>query len=84
VARDIKIVNADILLRRATIVEGSILVKRRHDHRERRERLEIRVTEGSVVRGDIVVRDPDVDVAVYLADGGAVQGQVEGATVLRQ
>jgi DUF4097 and DUF4098 domain-containing protein YvlB len=83
VARDIKTCNADVTLRDKSIVEGSIIVRRHDDHSEHRERLEIRVADGSVVQGDVIVQDPDVDVAVYLTDGGIVQGRIEGAAVFR-
>jgi DUF4097 and DUF4098 domain-containing protein YvlB len=83
VARDIKTCNADVALRGASVVEGSIVVRRRDDDSERHQRLEIRVTDGSVLKGDVVVQDPDVDVAVYLSNGGTVQGRIEGAAVFR-
>jgi predicted acyltransferase (DUF342 family) len=83
VARDIKTCNADVTLRAKSIVAGSIIVRERDDHSDHRERLEIRVTDGSVVQGDVVVQDPDVDVAVYLTNGGTVQGRIEGAAVFR-
>ncbi len=82
-ARDIKIYNADVMLRDKSLVKGNIIVKRHDDESERPERLEIRVADGSVVNGDIIVQDPDVDVAVYLLNGGTVQGQIEGAAVFR-
>jgi DUF4097 and DUF4098 domain-containing protein YvlB len=82
VARDIKTRNADVALLRGSIVEGSIIVRRRRDSDSRR-RVEIRVTDGSLVKGDVVVQDPDAEVAVYLSNDGRVQGRIEGATVLR-
>jgi DUF4097 and DUF4098 domain-containing protein YvlB len=82
VARDIKTRNADVTLLRGSIVEGSIIVRRNNDSDSRR-RVEIRVTDGSLVKGDVVVQDPDADVAVCLSNGGTVQGRIEGATVFR-
>ena len=82
VARDIKTHDSDVALLRGSIVEGSIIVRRHRDSDSRR-RVEIRVTDGSLVKGDVVVQDPDAEVAVYLSNDGRVQGRIEGATVFR-
>jgi DUF4097 and DUF4098 domain-containing protein YvlB len=83
VARDIKTYNADVTLWGQSVVKSSIIVKRRDDHSDQRGHVEIRVADGSVVQGDVIVQDPDVDVDVYLTNGGAVQGRIEGATVFQ-
>jgi predicted acyltransferase (DUF342 family) len=83
VARDIETCNGDVTLRGQSIVEGNIIVRKHDDHSDHREHVEIRVADGSVVQGDVIVQDPDVDVTVYLSEGGAVQGQIQGAAVLR-
>ena len=38
-------------------------------------------TSASVVEGDVIVRENDFDVVVYLIDGGKVQGEVVGARI---
>jgi len=47
----------------------------------RRRPIEIEVTGGSIVEGDIVVKG-NVDVRLILRDGGKVLGQVDGAEVI--
>jgi hypothetical protein len=78
----VELAGTTVALLRGSIVEGSIIVRRHRDSDSRR-RVEIRVTDGSLVKGDVVVQDPDAEVAVYLANDGRVQGRIEGATVPR-
>ena len=84
VARDIRICNAYVTLLQRSTVAGDIIIRGHdHGHSDSRHRVEIHVADGSIIKGDIVVRDTDADVAVYLAEGGTVQGRIEGATVFR-
>jgi hypothetical protein len=51
------------------------------DVSKRQSPIEIEVTGGSVIEGDVKVKR-DVDVRLILRDGGKVLGQVDGAEVI--
>jgi hypothetical protein len=44
--------------------------------------LEISISEGSVVKGDIIVRNPKRRVTVILESGGRIAGRVENAELI--
>ena len=83
VDEDLSTVNGDILLAKS-LVHGDIIIKGRHgklfDHRH----IEIRLSEGSRVEGGIIVRDPDIDVKVYLSKDSTVKGEIQNAQVVKE
>jgi hypothetical protein len=42
----------------------------------------VTIADGSVVEGDIIVRDPKRKVTVFLTNGGTVKGEVVNAEVV--
>jgi predicted acyltransferase (DUF342 family) len=64
-------------------VYGDIIIKRSTNFTRRLRRLNIRIADGSVVKGDIINRDRDLDVKVYLETGGSVIGRIEHAEVIK-
>jgi len=86
VTASLETVNGDVSLRDGATVGGDIVVRKtrgsRHD-RDDWDTLKIIVEDGSVVRGNVIVEDPDRPVEVHLRNGGSVQGRVENARVIR-
>ncbi len=84
VEADVTTYNGDVTLRDGTSVGGSIRIldsNSKSNHRGRA--LRIYIEDGSVVLGDVVVEDEDLEVEVYLR-GGTVAGQIRGAKVIEK
>jgi DUF4097 and DUF4098 domain-containing protein YvlB len=81
VQADLRTVNGDIELRDNSIVKGNVVIKGKKDVSERERSIEIEVTGGSTIEGDVVV-ERSVDVRLILRDGGKVLGKVDGAEVI--
>lgn len=81
VARDVRTHNGDILLRDQSRVGGDLVVEKSRGSNSFRRELRIEIGDGSVVEGDVVVRDDDIDVVLYLSGGGTVKGEVIGAKI---
>lgn len=72
-----------IRLLQGTIVEEDVIIKRSGgDHDDRA--LEIEVVEGSIIKGDVEVRNRDREVVVILGSDGEVRGEIRGAEVRQQ
>ncbi|MDZ7261275.1 MAG: hypothetical protein ONB05_04115 [candidate division KSB1 bacterium] len=82
VKRDITTYHGNITLRDKSTLRGNIIVKRGKGSSEGRRRLRIKITEESVVEGNIMVRDRRMEVKVYLSSGGKVNGRIENAEVI--
>jgi len=84
VDEDLSTVNGDISLLAKSLIHGDIVIKGSHgnffDHRH----LEIRISEGSLVEGGIIVRDEDIEVKVYLSKDSAVRGEITNAQVIKE
>lgn len=83
ISGDLTTVNGDIRLDRGASVRDIIIkeTRGRNDRRDRPQKIELE--DGSEVRGDIIVEDPDVWVEVHIRGGSRVLGRVEGAKVIR-
>ena len=84
VDEDLSTVNGDIRLLAKSLVHGDIVIKGSHGHLFDHQRLEIRISEGSRVEGGIIVRDPDVEVKVYLSKDSTVKGEIKNAQVIKE
>lgn len=85
VTANIETVNGDISLRDGATVGGDVIVRKTHgnNHREHDwSLLRINIDEGSVVRGSVIVEDPDRPVEVHVRGGGRVQGRIENAKLI--
>lgn len=86
VREDLRTINGRIVLDRGSRVHGDLVIEetRGHDWGSRRKPLEIELRDGSVIEGDVDVRDEDRKVIVRLSGGSAVMGQVRGAEVVNE
>lgn len=83
VKEDVETHNGDIELRSGAVVRQDVVVKdsRRQDHREKPLQITI---DNSVIEGDVINKDDDLDVVVVLCNGGVVKGEVVNARVQRE
>ena len=82
VDEEISTVNGDIQLSAKSLVHGDIVIKGRHGRLFDHSHISIWIKEGSQVGGGIIVRDPDVDVKVYISKDSAVKGEIENAQAI--
>jgi len=75
--------NGNITLSHKTVVHGDIIVKDNKGKSNSLRSLKIWIKD-SVVEGDIIVREEEKIVEVYLLNGGKVEGRIEGAEVFRE
>jgi hypothetical protein len=78
--------NGNLELDHHSRVEKNIIVKgdKSKKHRQRPRPLDIRLLNGSEVLGDILVKDPERSVTVYLSNGARVGGRVENAKIVNE
>lgn len=85
VEQDITTYNGNITLRNNSRVKGDIIVEENRGWSNNRRRLTINISGDSVVEGDIIIEDDDIEVRVYISDGGKVEGTISGkAEVIRR
>jgi hypothetical protein len=84
VRNDIRTYTGDITLLDKSIVKGDIIIKRSRSFTRRFRTLKIKISEGSLVKGDIDVKDRDLRVKVYFIQGGKVEGRVKNAKVVEE
>jgi DUF4097 and DUF4098 domain-containing protein YvlB len=80
VEEDISTYNGSISLTDNAIAHSDIIIKDNKGHNDRREPLRITI-DNSVVEGDIINREDDIEVIVYLRNGGTVKGEIIDARV---
>lgn len=71
-----------ITLTDKTIVEEDIIVRQSQSSEPQRE-LTIRISGNSVVQGDIINKDDELEVKVVFSDGGKVEGNIENVDVIQ-
>lgn len=83
---NIQTVNGGVTLDSDSQVTGSIILpkNRGSNNWSKRKVLEIRILDGSLVEGDIDNRDDRRPVRVVLEGGGAVNGEIHNAEVVRE
>lgn len=84
IKEDVKTHNGNITLTDGSIVYGDIIIRKSRSFFRRLRRLKIRIAEDSVVKGDIIVKDDDLEVKVYLSSGGKVIGRIRNAEVIKE
>ena len=84
VTGDLRTMNGDIALASQSTVHGDIIVEEQHGSSDHSRVLDIRLSDGSIVEGSVIVEDDDITVRVHLASGGAVKGEVRGAEVVNE
>ncbi len=81
----LKTVSGDISLFNGSMIDGDIIIDRKPDVVLYHDaKLKIIIDMNSVVKGSILVKEPDSNVIVYLANGGKVQGEIVNAEVRKQ
>lgn len=79
---DLSTVNGSVILTDHSRVAGNVLIKGKRGRLSGKKPIEISISDGSVVEGDIIVRDPKRRVTVVLSGGGKVLGEIENAEVV--
>lgn len=82
---DIETVSGDISLFNGSLVEGDIIINRKHDlMMSAMSRVKVVIDMNSLVKGSIRVKEKDTNVIVYLSNGGKVRGEIINAEVIEQ
>ncbi len=84
VDENLSTVNGNIKLLAQSVVHGNIIIKGRRGHFSSSRPITIRVEDGSVVEGNIEVRDPRNKVEVYIGKDAGVKGEIRNAKVIRE
>lgn len=88
VEQDITTYNGNITLRNSSRVKGNIVVEENRgwsNNRRQRRHLTIDLSRESVVEGDIIIEDDDIEVTVYISGGAKVEGKIDSkAEVIRR
>lgn len=80
---DVTTYNGAISLSHGSIVHHDIIIKDSKGHNNRREPLRITIDD-SIVEGDIINREDDIEVIVTLRNGGKVKGDIIDAQVEKE
>ena len=85
VERNVTTYNGNIMLRNNSRVKGNIVIEENRGWSRNQRRLTIDISRESVVEGDIIIEDDDIEVTVYISDGGKVEGNIDNkAEVIRR
>jgi len=84
VGDDIKTINGDISLFDNSMVGNNIIIKRKTGTSDYHHIITIKITEGSIVKGDILAYPEHRKVRVILSQGGTVLGTIRNAEVIKQ
>lgn len=82
VGGNLRTVNGSLTLDDNSRVAGNIFIKGKSTRYGKKKAIEISISDGSIVEGDIVVRDSKRKVKVILSGGGKVLGEIEHAEVI--
>jgi len=84
VTRNLKTINGNITLAQKSKVQGDIVIRRRSDETQSPKKpLVIKLSDSSVVEGDIINNDDRYQVHVIIADDSKVLGEIKNAEVRR-
>jgi DUF4097 and DUF4098 domain-containing protein YvlB len=78
---DLSTYHGNISLEKETQIDGDVIIKDSKGRDRHKKPLYIRITDHSVVHGDIMVEDDDLKVVVQLRGGGKVRGHIYHAVV---
>lgn len=88
VLEDVTTNNGQVRVENGSRVGGDIIIRKNNNPFRflfpKRKKINIYVTDGSVVRGSIINYDKYKDVKVYLDSSSRIEGDVEGAKVIRR
>ena len=83
VGRDVKTINGNITVENESTVKGDIVIEGHRRGGKDSNQITIRII-NSVIEGDVIVEDEDVNVRVYVSAGGKVLGTVKNAEVVEE
>jgi hypothetical protein len=83
VRQDLYTLSGDVFLREESVIRGDILVQKKGMINDSSNRLylTIRISGGSVVEGNVIVKDKEREVTVDLREGGKVLGEIRNARI---
>ena len=81
VTGNLETINGNITLERRSRVQGDIVIRSRSSGSKRKKPLIIKLSDNSVVEGNIINNDDRLDVQVILADDSKVLGEIKNAEV---
>ncbi|MFQ5602184.1 MAG: hypothetical protein ACE5HS_02835 [bacterium] len=84
VNRNVTTVNGNIVLDDESRLKGNVIIEGKRKNRSKQRVIKIKILNDSVVEGDIIVEDENVEVLVFLENGGNVLGKIENAEVVGQ
>ncbi len=84
IERGVKTVNGDIELTGATVGGDIVIQENRGNGSGRQRSRRIELDEGSIVQGDVINEDPDVEVRVYLRAGSRIEGRTENVELIKE
>jgi len=82
VEKNVSTYNGHITLQDSSVVHGDLIIKKHKSNSSETRRLKIQIANGSVVEGDVDVRGENVEVKVYLSNGGKVLGRIINAELI--
>jgi predicted acyltransferase (DUF342 family) len=82
--KNVNIYNGNITLYGNTVVSGDIIIEDNFNSSQGHPKVDIKITDNSIVEGNIRVDNERIDVTVYLSNGGKVEGHIDGAYVVRR
>lgn len=77
VENDIETINGDIELQNGSTVNGDVVIKDARGFSSDRRRVKIRLSDGSIIKGRIILEDSDVRVTLYLSGNSKVLGNID-------
>ncbi len=82
VKKDITTHNGDITLDNGSVVGHNIIIKKSDRHKRRKTPLNISLSGNSIVEGDNIVKDKNLEVFVFIEDGSKVMGEIKNAKII--
>ena len=77
-------VNGSVELTDHSRVAGDVIIKGKNRRGAKKKVIEITIADGSVVAGDVNVRDSKRQVTVILSGGAQVKGEIHNAKVVEE
>ena len=82
-ARNIETVNGNITLSEGAVVEHDVIIGEVRGDSDKPRKITIRLSGGSIVKGNIEVQDRSVEARVILSEGSRVEGEIIDAEVVQ-
>jgi DUF4097 and DUF4098 domain-containing protein YvlB len=73
--------NGDVYLSGNTILEGNLVLEGKAKRNNNDDPIEIRLSDQAVIKGSVIVEDPDRKVVLYLSGDARVEGSTEHVSI---